>query len=114
MKKQNFKSFSLFSMWSGRYLLQIQAVITRLGGFKNKSKIILRHRKNDISYRDNKARCLAKKRDLGYHRISFYHKGCEMHHVNKEDVVAISAYIHHYFPHNIRGYSSFRLEGVLG
>ena len=114
MKKQHFKTFSLFSMWAGRFTLQIQCVITRLGGFKNRSKIILRHRKNDISYRDHKARALAKKRGLGYHRISFYHKGCEMHHVNKNDVVAIGVFIHHYFPHNMRGYSSCRLEGVLG
>lgn len=114
MNTRNFRTFSLFSMWSGKYLLQIQCVVARSGGFKNRSKIVLRNRKQNVSYRDHKARGLAKKRGLGYHRISFYHKDSVMHHVTKNCVVATPAYIHQSFCHSLKDSSAMRLEGVLG
>lgn len=66
------------------------------------------------SYKDGQKRCRAKRsRKLGFHKISFpLDVEFDWHHVNTNDVVAMSRYIHRAIRHELKIKNC--LEGVVG
>lgn len=66
------------------------------------------------SYKDGQKRCHARRnRKLGFHKISFpLDVEYNWHHVNTNDVVAISRYIHRAIRHDLKIKNC--LEGVIG
>lgn len=99
-RKRESKSFVLVSGSENGHAWQIQCKVLRRGVFDSKGKILTAQERGAIS---------AKERDLGFHKISFQHKGCVWHHVNDNDVVATPERIHRLMRANHRA-----LEGVLG
>lgn len=65
------------------------------------------------SYKDAQERSRAKRRQLGFHKISFpLDIEFDWHHVNKNDVVAMSRRIHRAIRHELK--TKNHLEGVIG
>lgn len=108
------KTFILFSCTVGRGFFRIQTRIKRNGSFAAQGNIGVSDYRNKPSYRNHKAASNAKKRGLGFHRISLNHVECAWHHINIKDVVACPYEIHNNFEHCVEDGSALMVEGVLG
>ena len=78
---------------------------------KTKAKARRRASEGKTAEVRNNRRCRAKRKRLGFHKISLEHPECDWHHVNKNDVVACPKYVHRAI-HHICG--DGKVEGVLG
>ena len=100
------KYFTLFSFYAEGCQIQLRTRLNPNGTFVTKGGF---NQHLHPGYKQN-----AKKRGLGFKPISFWHKNCDFHHIDRERVVAVPFWIHNNIPHRISDGSAFRLEGILG
>ena len=100
------RTFSLFSFYEEGKRIQIQVRVYRSGSFESKGKINIMWNPGYLMH--------AKERGLRFKPLSFWHEGCDFHHINKENVIAVPAWIHEAIQHTLKDGTALRLEGVLG
>ena len=89
--------------------------ITRTGGFQSKGDIsVMGKVRKSIIKRKNRRQRARRRRNFGFHMISYEHENCAWHHVNRNDVVAVPRLIHERFQHSLIDGSALKLEGVIG
>jgi len=55
-----------------------------------------------------------KRRGLGFNPLSLDHKGCDWHHINEIDVVAVPIWIHRNIKHSLYELSSLKIHDNKG